>query len=85
MNSLYKKSETWFAVLFIIIYVVGFSISDNISRSVGIEKSITVLFGVILFAVIFFFIKKNKLFEYYGLCKSSLPAKRFYIIFRLLL
>ncbi|MGL4654909.1 MAG: lysostaphin resistance A-like protein [Sarcina sp.] len=85
MNSLYKKSETWFAVLFIIIYVVGFSIADNISRSVGIEKSITVLFGVILFAVIFFFIKKNKLFEYYGLCKSSLPAKKVLYYFPLII
>lgn len=75
MNSLYKKNETWFAVLFIIIYVVGMSIADNLSKSVGIEKSITTLFCIILSCIIVLFIRKNKLFTYYGLCKSDLPAK----------
>lgn len=85
MNYLYKKSETWFAVLFIIIYVVGISITDNISRNVGLEKSITVLFGLVLFTIIFLFIKKNKLFEYYGLCKPNLPAKKVLYYFPLVL
>ena len=76
MNSLYKKNETWFAVLFIIIYVVGMSIADNLSKSVGIGKSITTLFCIILSCVIVLFIQKNKLFTYYGLCKSDLPAKK---------
>lgn len=76
MNSLYKKNETWFAVLFIIIYVVGMSIADNLSKSVGIGKSITTLFCIILSCIIVLFIQKNKLFTYYGLCKSDLPAKK---------
>ncbi|MEA5010970.1 MAG: CPBP family intramembrane glutamic endopeptidase [Angelakisella sp.] len=76
MNSLYKKNETWFAVLFIIIYVVGMSIADNLSKSVGIEKSITTLFCIVLSCIIVLFIRKNKLFTYYGLCKSDLPAKK---------
>ena len=76
MNSLYKKNETWFAVLFIIIYVVGMSIADNLSKSVGIGKSITTLFCIVLSCSIVLFIRKNKLFTYYGLCKSDLPAKK---------
>lgn len=76
MNSLYKKNETWFAVLFIIIYVVGMSIADNLSKSVGIGKSITTLFCIVLSCIIVLFIRKNKLFTYYGLCKSDLPAKK---------
>lgn len=76
MYRLYKKSETWFAVLLIIIYVAGVSIADSMSRSAGIQKSITTLFCIALSAVIFLFIRKNKLFTYYGLCKSDLPAKK---------
>ena len=76
MNSLYKKNETWFAVLFIIIYVVGMSIADILSKSVGIAKSITTLFCIVLSCIIVLFIRKNKLFTYYGLCKSDLPAKK---------
>ena len=76
MNSLYKKNETWFAVLFIIIYVVGMSIADNLSKSVGIGKSTTTLFCIVLSCIIVLFIRKNKLFTYYGLCKSDLPAKK---------
>lgn len=77
MQGLYKKNESWFAVLFIIIYVVGMSIADNISKVIGIQKSITTLFCLVLFVIIFIFIKKNNLFAYYGLCKSDLPAKKF--------
>ena len=76
MYRLYKKNESWFAVLFIIIYVVGISITDSVSKSVGIPKSVTSLFCIVLFAIIFLFIQKHKLFTYYGLCKSNLPAKK---------
>ena len=31
MKKLYEKSEIWFSVLFIIIYVIGSSIADNLS------------------------------------------------------
>ena len=76
MNSLYKKNEALFAVLFIIIYVVGMSIADNLSKSIGLSKSITTLFCIILTCIIIIFIRKNKLSKYYGLCKSDLPAKK---------
>ena len=85
MYYLYKKSESWFAVLLIIIYVVGISIADSVSKSVGIYKSITALFGIVLFAIIFLFIKRNNLFEYYGLCKSNLPAKNVLYYFPLVI
>ncbi len=85
LYRLYKKNEIWFAVLIIIIYVVGSSISDSMSKGVGIEKSITLLFGAILFTIIFLFIQKNKLFEYYGLCKSNLPTKKVLYYFPLVI
>ena len=42
MNKLYKKSEIWFAISWIIVYVVGASIADELSRLVGIEKVFSV-------------------------------------------
>lgn len=77
MEQLYKKSEDWFAVLFIIIYVVGMSIAENISKSIAIGKLSSLIFGVMLSAVIYLFIKRNDLFAYYGLCKPNINAKKF--------
>ena len=77
MNKLYKKSELWFALLWIIIYVVDTSITDALSRAIGIEKIITAPYLLILCAILFFWIKKNAFFEKYGLCKTDVSAKKF--------
>ncbi|MGL4344559.1 MAG: lysostaphin resistance A-like protein, partial [Cellulosilyticaceae bacterium] len=37
----------------------------------------TLIFDVVLCGGIYLFIKKNNLFEYYGLCKPNFPAKKF--------
>ena len=44
MNKLYKKSELWFALVWIIVYVVGTSMADELSRSIGLEKIFSVPF-----------------------------------------
>ena len=85
MHRLYKKDESWFAVLLIMIYVVGVSLSDHISRSVGIQKSVTTLFCFVLSAIILIFIKHNNLSTYYGLCKSDLPAHKLLYYFPLVI
>ena len=36
LNKLYKKSEVWFAVVFIIAYVIGNSYFIQVSESAGI-------------------------------------------------
>ncbi len=69
MRKLFEKSEIWFAVMWIIIYVVGFSTADSISESIGIPKLITAVFALVMSAVLFFFVKKNDLMSYFGLCK----------------
>ena len=43
MKKLFEKDETWFAIVWIIIYVLGFSNADAISDSIGIPKLLTVL------------------------------------------
>lgn len=77
MNKLYKKSEIWFAISWIIVYVVGTSIADELSRLVGIEKvfSVPYLFAMSLVAIVW--MRKNGLFERFGLCKTHIGAKKF--------
>lgn len=76
MNKLYKKSEIGFSIFWIIIYVVLFSFADNISRSIGIEKIITLIVGILIATILVVWMKKNNLLEKYGLCKSEISSKR---------
>ncbi|MBR2041263.1 MAG: DUF4298 domain-containing protein [Oscillospiraceae bacterium] len=73
----FEKDEILFVVLWIIIYVIGFSTADGISETIGIPKLITSIFGFILSAVIVLFAKKNGLLEYFGLCKTETKTKDF--------
>ena len=77
INKLYEKSKIWFAVSWIIIYVVGTSITDELSRLVGMEKVFSVPYLLYLSAVAFAWLCQNGLLEKYGLCKTDVSAKRF--------
>lgn len=73
LKKLYEKSEIWFAVAWIIAYVVLASTGDNISADLGIEKIVTLPILIALSAILYFFVRKNGLAEKYGLCKPQLP------------
>lgn len=77
MNKLYKKSEIWFSVVWIIAYIVGTIIFDNVAAAFKITNFLTPLFYVALCVVLLIFILKNKLNEKYGLCKSPFEVKYF--------
>ena len=77
MNKLYKKSELWFALVWIIVYVVGTSMADELSRSIGLEKIFSVPFLVALCALALVWARKNGLFLKFGLCRTDVSAKRF--------
>ena len=81
IKNLYEKSEIWFAVAWIIAYVVLASTGDNISADIGILKIVTLPILIILSVILFLFVKRNGLSEKYGLCKSEIPASKmlFYI------
>ena len=68
MKKLFQKDQVWFAVLWIVLYVVGFSNADSLSEAIEIPKLLTVPVGLILAAVLYGFIRKNRLQQYYGLC-----------------
>ena len=74
MKKLYEKSELWFALAWIIAYVVLASTGDNISAGLGIGKIVTLPILIAMSAVLYFFVRKNGLAEKYGLCGPKLPA-----------
>ncbi len=68
VKKLFKKDEIWFAVMWIVVYVMSFSTADGLSESMGVPKLLTVCVGALLASVLLAFIGKNGLREYFGLC-----------------
>lgn len=69
MNQFYKKSELWFSLAWILVYILGTSITDNIA------KVLTLVFHLLLTGLALLWIFRNDLGKKYGLCKPGLPAK----------
>jgi membrane protease YdiL (CAAX protease family) len=51
------------------------SAGDALSAEVGMEKSVTLVIGIVLSAILLLFLKKNGLFLEYGLCAPKASAK----------
>jgi len=81
MKSFFEKREVLFAVMWIVIYVVGMSTVESLTDSVFIAKCAASALGAVMSVVLLVFISKAGLAEYLGLCRPKLPAKRmlFYI------
>lgn len=77
MKKLYEKSELTFAIVCIVIFSILQSLANPLNKIIGIESSANAFFNIILTVILVFFIKKNELFEKYGLCKTSIPARKF--------
>lgn len=77
MKRLYEKSELTFAIVCIVIYCSLQSLAYPLNKIIGIEYSASAIFCILQTVIVFCFIKKNRLLERYGLCKSSIPACRF--------
>ncbi len=78
MKKLYEKNELTFAIVSILIYVIGSSIADNLSAEIGIQKIVTLPWNLLLTIAIVVFVGRNGLSEYYGLCKGSYQAKSYF-------
>ena len=77
MKKIYEKSEIWFAVMWIIIYVV---VMGNLRNNFG-DESLYSVFGVLTIAAILtVFIVKNRLTKKYGLVCCSDSKKYLYFI-----
>ena len=64
LKKLYKKSEVWFAVVFIIAYVIGDSFLMQASDNAGIEMIYTIPYNLLLLGIMFVFMGKNQLLGY---------------------
>lgn len=77
MRKLYEKSELTFAIVCIVVYSILQSLANPLNEVIGVESSANAIFNILLSVVLFCFIKKNGLIGKYGLCKTSIPARRF--------
>ena len=80
MKKLFDKDQVWFAVVWILIYVIGFANADSLSEAIGIPKLLTVLFGLAVAAVLCFFIRKHNLEDYFGL-RPVAGERKYYLYF----
>ncbi len=76
MKKIYEKSELTFAIVWIVIYCVLQSLANSLDEKIGIEFSASAIFCILQAIFLFAFIKRNGLLKRYGLCKSSVPARR---------
>ena len=81
MKKLFQKNEVMFAVVLIIIYVVGSSVILNISEDALVQNIGGAVFNGVMTVLLFIFIRKNDLMEHVGLCRPVVPAAKmwFYI------
>ena len=77
MTKLYRKSEITFAILWIVAYVALSSTGDQLSREIGIVKSVTAVVQLVMSVILLVWIGKNHLNVKYGLCPPTHPAKEF--------
>jgi len=56
IKKLYEKSEIWFAVAWIIAYVVLASVGDNLSTYVGVLKIVTLPILIVLSVILYCFV-----------------------------
>lgn len=77
MRKFYEKSEIWFAVVWIIVYVV---VMGNLRNNFG-DESLFSMTGVLVISVVLtVFMVKNKLTEKYGLVLWTDSKKYLYFI-----
>lgn len=77
MNKLYSKSELWFSLVWIVIYVALFSVADGLSADLGIEKVVTAPLCILMTALLLLWIRKNGLTVKYGLRTAKISAKKY--------
>ena len=77
MKRLYEKNEFGFAIMWIVLYVVLFSIADSISAFVGVVKVVTAPLCIAMTVFLWVWIARNGLKEKYGLCMFKGNKKHF--------
>jgi len=74
LSTLYEKNALLFALVWIGIYVVLFSLADGLSEAVGIEKCITAPVAIGMSLVLLRWVRKNDLSVQCGLKRGNAAA-----------
>ena len=77
MKKLYEKNELTFAIIWIAAYCVLQSLANPLNEIIGVQYAASAGFCILQTIILFAFIRKNNLQKRYGLCRSSVPARRF--------
>lgn len=77
MEKFYNKSELLFSIFWIVLYVVGASITDALSQTLGIEQIFTFILLGIMSIVLVIWINKNGHKEKFGLVKPHHTPKHY--------
>ena len=77
MKKLYDKNELSFALVWIAIYCALQSFANPLNEMIGVGYSASAVFCILQTVVLFAFVRKNNLQKRYGLCRTSVPARRF--------
>lgn len=75
MKKLYERHELIFAIVWIVLYVNVFSMADEASRRLGVEKLLTFPAAAIMCIFLFLWLRRHGLMEKYGLCAPKLKAR----------
>ena len=85
MKKLYEKNQLTFALVWIAVYCVLQSLANPLNRAIGVGYAASAAFCILQTVILLAFIRKNGLQKRYGLCRSSIPARRFLFYIPLLL
>lgn len=77
MIRLYQKSQLGFTLFWIAVYCTLQSLAGPLNQWIGVDWSANFFFCLIQIFVLLRFLSGHDLKTYYGLCKSSVPARRF--------
>ena len=75
MNKFYNKSELWFSIFWIILYIVMASLGDKLSSLVGIEQIFTFFILLTMATILITWTIRNGHKEKYGLTKPTKSVK----------
>lgn len=76
MNKIYKKNEVTFAIIMIVIYVIGSNIAESVTASIGIEKLVPAIFHCIFTVLVVVWTVKNGYAQKYGLMIPQYKAAK---------
>ena len=75
LNKIYYKNKITFTLIWIFIYILGFSFGDYLSSLININKLFTLIIEIFLSLILLLFLKKNNLFTTYGLNKTNISSR----------